>query len=68
VKKGDDGYDRLRNSRGQLRRKARKARPWYSKEVAFQTHRLSELLLELYGQVLVARAIDVLPGETTITF
>ncbi|UOQ99915.1 hypothetical protein MUN81_10530 [Hymenobacter sp. 5317J-9] len=68
IRKGDDGYDRLRNSRGQLRRLARKARPWYSKEVAHQTKRLSELMLDLYGQVLVAKTVDALPGETTISF
>jgi hypothetical protein len=68
VKKGDDGYDRLRNSRGKLRRLERKARPWYSKEVAHQTKRLSELMLDLYGQVLVAKTVDTLPGETIINF
>jgi hypothetical protein len=68
IRKGDDGYDRLRNSRGKLRRQARKARPWYSKEVYAQTKRLSELMLDLYGQVLIAKATDALPGETIITF
>ena len=68
LRKGDDGYDRLRNSRGQLRRKARKARPWYSTEVYAQTKRLSELMLDLYGQVLIAKATDALPGQTTISF
>lgn len=68
VKKGDDGYNRLRNTRGQLRRFERKARPWYSKEVAHQTKRLSELMLDLYGQVLVAKTTDALPGETIINF
>ncbi|WP_201979398.1 hypothetical protein [Hymenobacter rubidus] len=68
IRKGDDGYDRLRNSRGKLRRLQRKARPWYSKEVAHQTKRLSELMLELYGQVLVAKTVEALPGETTIRF
>ena len=68
VRKGDDGYDRVRNTRGQLRRRQRKARPWYSKEVAHQTKRLSELMLDLYGQVLVAKTVDTLPGETTVSF
>ena len=68
IQKGDDGYDRLRNSRGKLRRQQRKPRPWYSKEVAFQTKRLSELMLSLYGQLYVTRATDALPGEVTINF
>ena len=68
LRKGDDGFNRVRNARGQLRRRQRKARPWYSKEVAFQTKRLSELLLDRYGQVLIAKAADALPGETIINF
>jgi hypothetical protein len=68
VRQGDDGYNRIRKNRGQLRRHQRKARPWYSKEIAFQTHRLSELLLDLYGQVALTTARDAMPGETTITF
>lgn len=67
VRKGQDGYERVRNSRGKLRRHQRKARPWYSKEIAHQTHRLSELLLELYGEVALARAQDV-AGRTSLTF
>ncbi|TPG71973.1 hypothetical protein [Hymenobacter nivis] len=66
IKKGDDGYDRLRNTRGQLRRRARKPRAWYSTEIAHQTHRLSELMLDLYGKVLLTTATDALPGEAII--
>ena len=29
VRKGDDGYDRVRKNRGQLRRHTRKPRNWY---------------------------------------
>ena len=67
-RKGDDGYNRVRNTRGQLRRHARKARPWYSKEIAYQTKRLAELMLDLYGQVLIPQALAALPGETSIAF
>jgi hypothetical protein len=67
VKKGDDGYDRVRNTRGKLRRHERKARPWYSKEIAHQTHRLSELMLDLYGTALITTATDV-ASETIINF
>lgn len=67
VRKGDDGYDRIRKTRGQLRRHTRKPRNWYSREMSYQTKRLSELMLDLYGQVLITTATDV-PGETIINF
>ncbi|UOR06752.1 hypothetical protein MUN82_06535 [Hymenobacter aerilatus] len=65
VRKGDDGYDRIRNSRGKLKRHTRKARAWYSKEAYAQTKRLSELMLELKGQVLLT-TITSLPTQTTV--
>ncbi|GAA3954149.1 hypothetical protein [Hymenobacter algoricola] len=69
VKKGDDGFDRIRNSRGQLKRYGRKARKWYSKELAFQTKRLAELMSELHGTILISTVADALPTETiAITF
>lgn len=67
IKKGDDGYDRVRKTRGQLRRHTRKPRNWYSREIGYQTKRLSELMLDLYGQVLLTTATDM-PGATTINF
>lgn len=67
VRKGDDGYDRIRNSRGQLKRRQRKARAWYSKEAYAQTQRLSELMLELKGQVLLTTITQV-PAQTTLTY
>ncbi|MGI4871459.1 MAG: hypothetical protein ACRYFX_09810 [Janthinobacterium lividum] len=67
VKKGDDGYDRIRNGRGQLRRKQRQARPWYSTEMAHQTHRLAELVLDLYGTLALAKTQEV-AGQTSLTF
>ena len=68
LRRGDDGYDRIRNTRGRLRRKQRRAKRWYSTEMAHQTHRLSELLLDLYGQVALATTRTAVPGETTINF
>lgn len=67
VTKKDDGYDRIRKTRGQLRRHTRKPRNWYSREMSYQTKRLSELMLDLYGEVLITTATDV-PGNTTINF
>lgn len=66
-RKGSDAYARVRNTRGQLRRHTRKARPWYSKEIAHQTKRLAELMLDLYGQVLVPQVLSALPGETSLS-
>lgn len=67
VKKGDDGYDRIRQTRGQLRRHTRQPRNWYSRELGYQTKRLSELMLDLYGTVLLTTASDV-PGTTILNF
>ena len=59
ITQDDDGFDRLRNTRGRLRRHTRKPRNWYSRELSYQTKRLSELMLDLYGQVLIATATNV---------
>jgi hypothetical protein len=69
-RKGSDGYERVRNSRGRLRRHERKAKRWYSTEMAHQTHRLSELLLDLYGTVALAQTQNVGAGagDLTLTF
>ncbi|TGE26895.1 hypothetical protein [Hymenobacter metallicola] len=68
VKKGDDGYDRIRTSRGRLKRYERKARKWYSKELAYQTKRLAELMSELHGTILISAVADALPETVEITF
>ncbi|QIX60859.1 hypothetical protein HER32_06585 [Hymenobacter sp. BT18] len=62
ITKRDDGYDRIRNGRGQLKRYQRKARRWYSKEVAYQMHRLSELMSDLKGRVVLSAALDAVPA------
>jgi hypothetical protein len=56
-------FARLRNERGQLHRHERRAKRWYSKQMGRETHRLSELLSELYGTVLLASAGRALPAE-----
>ena len=63
VRKGDDGYDRLRNNRGQLKRRERKAKKWYSKEIAYQTKRLAELMSDLHGTLLISAVSEALPQE-----
>jgi hypothetical protein len=69
VKKGDDGYERIRNTRGQLKRHQRKARKWYSRELGYQTKRLAELMSELHGTLLLSAVSEALPAEDlTITF
>jgi hypothetical protein len=67
ITKKDDGYDRIRNGRGQLKRRTRKARPWYRKEIAFQLHRLAELQTELKGQVVLSTIADALPTGEAVT-
>ena len=67
IRQKDDGFDRIRNTRGQLHRHTREPRNWYSRELSYQTKRLSELMLDLYGKVLITTATDI-SGETTITF
>lgn len=68
VRKADDGFDRLRNGRGQLKRQPRQPRPWYSTEIAHQTHRLAELMLELRGRVAFTTITDALPSTTQVNF
>lgn len=67
VRRGDDGYDRVRRTRGQLRRHTRKPRNWYSRELSYQTKRLAELMLDLYGTVLIATATNV-PAPPPLNF
>ena len=66
VKKGDDGYDRIRNTRGQLKRHQRKARKWYSRELGYQTKRLAELMSELHGTLLISAVSEALPAEDVV--
>ena len=56
-------YARLRNERGQLHRHERKAKRWYSKQMGRETHRLSELVSDLYGTVMLASVGSALPAE-----
>jgi hypothetical protein len=61
----DAGADfaRLRNERGQLHRHERRAKRWYSKQMGRETHRLSELVSELWGTVMLASVGSGLPAE-----
>ena len=56
-------YARLRNDRGQLHRHERKAKRWYSKQMSRETHRLSELVSDLWGRVGLASVSTVLPPD-----
>ncbi|HEX8506335.1 MAG TPA: hypothetical protein VF630_13285 [Hymenobacter sp.] len=61
-------YARLRNDRGLLHRHERKAKRWYSRQIGRETHRLSELLSDLWGEVHVATAVaQAPPGPVEIT-
>ena len=63
IRKPDDGYDRLRNDRGQLKRYKRKKRNWYAREMGYQTKRLAELMSDLHGTLLISAVSDALPQE-----
>lgn len=56
-------YRRLRNDRGQLHRHQRKAKRWYSKQMAFEGKRLAELVSELWGKTMVASVSTAVPKE-----
>jgi hypothetical protein len=56
-------YRRLRNDRGQLHRHQRKAKRWYSKQMAFEGKRLAELVSELWGKTMIASVATATPDE-----
>jgi hypothetical protein len=62
-------YRRLRNDRGQLHRHQRKAKRWYSKQMAFEGKRLAELVSELWGKTMIASVSTAVPeASVQITF
>jgi hypothetical protein len=62
-------YRRLRNDRGQLHRHQRKAKRWYSKQMAFEGKRLAELVSELWGKTMIAAVNTAVPeASVQITF
>lgn len=63
TKEAGGDYARLRNERGQLHRHERKAKRWYSKQMGRETHRLSELVSDLYGTVMLASVGSALPAK-----
>lgn len=56
-------YRRLRNDRGQLHRHQRKAKRWYSKQMAFEGKRLAELVSELWGKTMIASVATATPAQ-----
>ena len=56
-------YHELRNSRGQLHRHERRAKRWYSKQVAYDSRRLAELVSDLYGKTLIASVGTAAPEQ-----
>lgn len=56
-------YRELRNERGQLHRHQRRAKRWYSKQMAFEGKRLAELVSELYGKTMIASVSTALPEQ-----
>lgn len=62
TKEGRD-YNELRNSRGQLHRHERRAKRWYSKQMAFDSRRLAELISDLWGKTLISTIATAAPEE-----
>jgi hypothetical protein len=62
TKEGRD-YNELRNSRGQLHRHQRRAKRWYSKQMAFDRRRLAELVSDLWGKTMIAQVDTVVPEQ-----
>jgi hypothetical protein len=56
-------YNELRNSRGQLHRHQRRAKRWYSKQMAFDRRRLAELVSDLWGKTLIATVSTAAPEQ-----
>ena len=56
-------YNELRNERGQLHRHQRRAKRWYSKQMAFEGKRLAELVSELYGKTMIASVGTAVPVQ-----
>lgn len=63
IRQGDDGYERIRKSRGRLKRYERRKRNWYAREMGYQMRRLSELMSDLHGTLLISAATDALPSQ-----
>ena len=62
TKEGRD-YNELRNIRGQLRRHERRAKRWYSKQIAFDSRRLAELVSDLWGKTLISSIATAAPEQ-----
>ena len=56
-------YNELRNARGQLHRHQRRAKRWYSKQLAFDSKRLAELVSDLWGKTLIATVATAAPEQ-----
>lgn len=56
-------YNELRNSRGQLHRHQRRAKRWYSKQMAFDSKRLAELVSDLWGTTLISAVSTAAPTQ-----
>ncbi len=56
-------YNELRNERGQLHRHQRRQKRWYSKQMAFESKRLAELVSELWGKTMIASVGTALPAQ-----
>jgi len=63
TKAGGRDYNELRNERGQLHRHQRRAKRWYSKQMAFEGKRLAELVSDLWGKTLISSVSTATPEQ-----
>jgi len=56
-------YNELRNERGQLHRHQRRQKRWYSKQMAFESKRLAELVSDLWGKTMIASVGTAVPTQ-----
>ncbi len=65
ISKDQKDFEKKRNSLGQLRRHLRRPKPWYSKEIGYQSHRLAELMSEATGEILISTLASALPASAS---
>ena len=68
IRRRDSDYARIRDARGALLKHNRKARKWYGPEIGRQSVRLGVLVSEWYGQNLIAKVAEAVPGTIDIGF
>lgn len=67
IRRRDSEYEKIRDQRGALLRYERKKRQWYGPEIGRQSVRLGVLISQWYGENMIAKVTDALPGTIDIS-